>query len=81
MAEAARARTAADYGLAVTGFAGPEGGTAAEPVGTVYVAIAAPDDTQVQRFQFGSGRERVRALTTVWALEALRRRILGLEPL
>jgi nicotinamide-nucleotide amidase len=82
MAEGARNRTGADYVIAVTGFAGPDGGTASEPVGSVYTAVAAPDGTQVQRFQFGgSGRDRIRTLTTVWALEALRRRLLALPPL
>ena len=45
MAEGARAATGADYALAVSGVAGPDGGTADKPVGLVYVACCGPRRT------------------------------------
>ncbi len=67
-------------GLAVTGIAGPDGGTEAKPVGTVFIAAAAPPDTQknieVKRFRFGGGREAIKARSAQAALDMLRRRLL-----
>jgi nicotinamide-nucleotide amidase len=67
-------------GLAVTGIAGPDGGTEAKPVGTVFIAAAAPPNTQknieVRRFRFGGGREAIKAQSAQAALDMLRRRLL-----
>ena len=67
-------------GLAVTGIAGPDGGTEAKPVGTVFIAAAAPPNTQknieVGRFRFGGGREAIKARSAQAALDMLRRRLL-----
>ena len=52
MAEGIRAEHAADFGLAVTGFAGPTGGTEADPVGTVYCALAGRGETLCERQVF-----------------------------
>lgn len=82
MAAAARNRAAAlgepAAGLAVTGYAGPGGGTERDPLGTVYFGVADSAGMQVTRRQFGGGRQRVRALAAQTALELLRRRVLGL---
>lgn len=80
MATGIRRTTGADYGIAVTGIAGPDGGSDAKPVGTVHVAVAGPGDDVVHRHaRFLGDRERVRAYSAQLALEMLRRRLLGEE--
>jgi nicotinamide-nucleotide amidase len=74
MAEGARERTRSDYALSVTGYAGPDG----DPVGLVFIGLAAGDSTEVRRVQFGGDRERVRAFSTNIALDFLRRKLLGM---
>jgi nicotinamide-nucleotide amidase len=60
LAEASRRRTGATWGIGLTGFAGPSGGTATNPVGTYYCAVAGPHGTVVLRRRTRSGREVVR---------------------
>lgn len=62
-----------DLALAVTGIAGPDGGTADKPVGTVFLALAAEDAEQVQRYQFNGDRHQVQLMSAHMALEWLRR--------
>ena len=59
---------AADCGIAVTGVAGPDGGTADKPVGTVWVGIALPSGTTSRMYLFDGDREAVRAQTVDAAL-------------
>lgn len=72
MAEGIRKRTGADVGLAITGIAGPGGGIDSKPVGLVYLAVAMPDRTEVERriFPFdriGNKEAAVQAgLTLLW---------------
>ncbi|MBV8570836.1 MAG: competence/damage-inducible protein A [Acidobacteriaceae bacterium] len=73
MAEGARQRANSTYALSVTGYAGPDGGTDFNPVGTVYLAIAGPAGTRCVRTRFGVDRYRVRALATQSALDLLRK--------
>lgn len=78
MAEGARRRLAAGWSLAVTGVAGPGGGTEEKPVGTVHLAWAGPEgDTGHRLVRVPGTRERVRALSAQAALEGLRRRLLA----
>jgi nicotinamide-nucleotide amidase len=63
-------------GLAVTGIAGPDGGTEAKPVGTVFIGAATPSGVEVGRFRFGGGREAIKARSAQAALDMLRRRLL-----
>lgn len=79
MAEGMRRVTAVDYGLAVTGIAGPGGGTEDKPVGTVYFGLANPDKTQTFLFHFSGDRWQVQALASQTALDLLRRHLLGLD--
>jgi nicotinamide-nucleotide amidase len=76
MAAGARERFGADYAVSVTGFAGPEGGTEENPVGTVYVGLAAEDAAIVKRFQFFGDRGRVRMFAGQAALDLLRRKLI-----
>ncbi len=66
----------AQCGLAITGIAGPTGGTAEKPVGTVHVAVATPSQLQHRHFRFGGSRQTVRELAANFALDLLRR-VLG----
>jgi nicotinamide-nucleotide amidase len=79
MAEGARQRTGAHYAVSVTGIAGPSGGTDAKPVGTVFLGLASPDGTIVERNLNPFDRETFKQVTSQQALEMLRRRILGLD--
>jgi nicotinamide-nucleotide amidase len=78
MAEGARTRAGTTYALAVTGIAGPGGGTKDKPVGLVFVAFATPDRTVVRRIRWPGQREQVRAISAMVALDLLRRRLAGL---
>lgn len=73
--------TGTPLGLAVTGIAGPEGGTPAKPVGTVYIALATPEGTRSQRFSFSGGRDAVKWQSTQIALDLLRRHLLRETPI
>lgn len=72
MAEGARARAGADLAVAVTGIAGPEGGSAEKPVGTVWFGLARKDGaTLAERRVFPGGRDAVRRATVDHALDLL----------
>ena len=73
MAEGARARTRADYALSVTGIAGPSGGSAEKPVGTVFIGLATPTATAVVRHFNPYDRETFKQVTAQQALDQLRR--------
>ncbi len=73
MALGTRARTESTYALAVSGVAGPGGGTEAKPVGTVVIGIAGPGGADTRRLRFLGNRARVRALAVQSALDMLRR--------
>ena len=80
MAEGARARFGSDFALATSGISGPDGGTAAKPVGLVWIALASAAETHAESFVFAVDRSRHRSLTSQVALDWVRRRLLG-EPL
>jgi len=72
MAEGARRLLGADLALAITGIAGPTGGTPEKPVGLVYIALAHPGGVEVERHEFRGSRQGVRwsaseaALALLW---------------
>lgn len=77
MAEGARKAAGADYALAVTGIAGPSGGSPEKPVGLVYIALADAGRVETEEFHFFGAREAIRERARVAALDQLRRRLLG----
>lgn len=77
MAAQARRSAKTDFALAVTGVAGPSGGSAEKPVGLVYTALAAADGVRVWKNVFLGKRDAVREQSALWALDGLRRRLLG----
>ncbi|USD37877.1 CinA family nicotinamide mononucleotide deamidase-related protein [Ferrimonas sp. SCSIO 43195] len=81
MAEGARARLRSDYGVSVSGIAGPDGGTEDKPVGTVCFCVSGPTGSWSQTLAFGSGANRsrtlIRKLSAAVALDMLRRLLLG----
>lgn len=81
MAEGARERFGVDYALALTGIAGPGGGTEDKPVGTVHIALAGPHGLELhRRIGYPGERQRIRWLSSQVALEMLRRALLRPEP-
>ncbi|MFQ5827527.1 MAG: nicotinamide-nucleotide amidohydrolase family protein [Candidatus Methylomirabilia bacterium] len=70
-------QSATQLGLAITGIAGPEGGTPVKPVGTVYIALATPDGLSSRRFHFTGDRESVKWQAAHRALDLLRRWLVG----
>lgn len=75
MAEGVRRVSGADYGLAVTGIAGPSGAAAGKPVGLVFCAASGPGGTRVERFLFLGDRSHVQAQAAQGILDILRRRL------
>lgn len=73
MAKGVRVAAHTNIGLAVTGIAGPSGGTVDKPVGTVYLAMSSPWGERVERFNFSGSRDQTRLRTACTALDWLRR--------
>jgi nicotinamide-nucleotide amidase len=73
MAQGARARLGADMAVAVTGIAGPGGGSAEKPVGLVFIHAASPSGEDALRVTLPGDREAIRARATSLSLHLLRR--------
>lgn len=76
MAEGIREKSRSDLGLAVTGIAGPGGGTPEKPVGTVWIALSSEQGSKAGHFLFGSRRAQIKILTAYTALNWVRRVLL-----
>ena len=76
LAEGIRRRSGAALGLGVTGIAGPGGGSAEKPVGTVHIALATGDGGKERGFHFPGDRERIRWQASQIALDMVRRHFL-----
>ena len=77
MAEGARRRLGADVAVAVTGVAGPDGGTPEKPVGRVYLHAAGPDGSLARMLDLPGERAQIRVRATVTALHMLRALLTG----
>lgn len=77
MAQGLRSATKVPWALSTTGWAGPGGGDAHNPVGTVYLALAGPTGVQVEKHRFHGDRQRVRSFATAAALDLARRTLEG----
>ena len=76
MARGVRHKAKSDFGLAVTGIAGPGGGTEEKPVGLVYIALADDAHTEHRKLMIPGDRELIRWRASQAALDMLRRRII-----
>jgi competence/damage-inducible protein CinA-like protein len=79
MAEGVRRTLRSDWGVGITGIAGPGGGSEEKPVGTVHLAVAGPRDGEVEHrhVRLPGDRNRVRRFATQILLEMLRRRLIA----
>ncbi|MGI8965401.1 MAG: nicotinamide-nucleotide amidohydrolase family protein, partial [Limisphaerales bacterium] len=75
MAEAARTTNQTNFALAITGIAGPTGGSDEKPVGTVFIALATPEKTIVLKEINRYDRETFKFITSQQALDLLRREL------
>ena len=79
MAEGVKRWAQTDFGVGVTGIAGPGGGTPEKPVGLVYAAVAGPGQTQWREFRFYGDREMIKHRTASNVINMLRLYILSLQ--
>lgn len=76
MAESVRKKLNTDYAIATSGIAGPDGGTAEKPVGTVWIAVSGPSATVAKQFNMGDNRERTIQRSAIQGLDMLRKMLL-----
>jgi nicotinamide-nucleotide amidase len=72
MAAGCRERSGTDYACAITGIAGPDGGSPDKPVGTVWISIASRQARHARRFHFRGDRETIRQRSAYAALNQIR---------
>lgn len=77
MADRIRQMANVDFGLSITGIAGPDGGTEEKPVGTVFVGLSEPNETVTEKYNFPGSRDRVKFTSTQAALNLLRLKLLA----
>ena len=77
MADGVRRRAGVTFGVAITGVAGPDGGTPDKPVGLVCFAVSGPSGTRAKTSRFSGDRAVIRSLAATTALDLLRREVIG----
>ena len=75
MAKEVLERYGSDYSLAVSGIAGPDGGTPEKPVGTTWIAVASKDNVVAEKFLLGEDRGRNITKASISALNMLRKEL------
>ncbi len=75
MAEGCRRLFATDWAVAITGIAGPDGGSDDKPIGTVWLAVSGPDGTVTQQLRQGGNRARIRKVSALKAHDLLRQQL------
>jgi nicotinamide-nucleotide amidase len=78
MARGMRKLSGSDISLAITGIAGPDGGSEGKPVGTVFLALATRTGCQAKGYGFSGSREEIRTITAFMAMDWLRRHLIGI---
>ncbi|MBI1267431.1 MAG: competence/damage-inducible protein A [Cryomorphaceae bacterium] len=81
MANGVKEKLNSTYSIAVSGIAGPDGGSEEKPVGTVWIAIAGPNETVAEKFLFRGDRKRILQRTSQMGLSMARNEILRQQPL
>ena len=76
MAISIKAKFDVDYAIATSGIAGPDGGTQEKPVGTIWIAIATPNEVLANQYLFGDSRERNIRRTALQGLNMLRKKLI-----
>jgi nicotinamide-nucleotide amidase len=79
MAEGVKTGCGSDLGLAITGIAGPSGGTPEKPVGLVFIGLASSKETKIKEFRWKSNRQTIRLRSTYAALDMVRKHLLEIE--
>lgn len=79
MAEGAAKAAHTDAAVAVTGIAGPDGGTKEKPVGLVYIGVNVRGNVEVREYHFSGSRQKIRESVTAAALTFLREKLLASE--
>jgi nicotinamide-nucleotide amidase len=77
MASGAAEKFESDYALSITGYAGPSGGTAENPVGTVYIGLHSPRDIWAKRFKWKASRASIKVRALNAALDFLRKELIA----
>ncbi len=77
MADGARRASSSDYAVAVTGIAGPGGGTLEKPVGLVYIAISSADGARAFKYNFNRDRLWFKSMAAATAIDLVRRHLVG----
>jgi nicotinamide-nucleotide amidase len=78
MAKGVRQVSGTTLGLAITGIAGPKGGSEEKPVGTVFIALDCPKGTVSKRYQLPGDRNQIQTLSAHLAIDWVRRYFLNL---
>lgn len=73
MAKNIRKKTHTDFGISITGIAGPTGATPTKPIGTVYICLSGKNENICRKFNFSGNRESIRKQSTQEALLLLKK--------